>query len=88
MHAMTQVMHSRDARSGKGDGQQRQVVWLRYLRVLTSTETGRRSIPAKMVASVPSVVTFFTVFFIFVSIFAVLGMQASPDSQPLLTTAP
>lgn len=50
--------------------------WLgRYLRVLTSTEVGRRSVPAKMIASVPNVVTFFSFFFILVSTFAVLGMQ-------------
>ena len=47
----------------------------RYTRVLTRTEAGRRSIPYRMIASVPSVTTFMTFFFIVVSTFAILGMQ-------------
>ena len=50
--------------------------------------------PAKMVASVPNVVTFFTFLFIIVSTFAILGMQvtgfrtdnALPDAPSLNTT--
>ncbi len=45
--------------------------------MLTHTEAGRRSVPAKMVASVPNVVTFFTFLFIIVSTFAILGMQVT-----------
>ena len=43
--------------------------------MLTHTEAGRRSIPYRMIASVPSVTTFMTFFFIVVSTFAILGMQ-------------
>lgn len=43
--------------------------------MLTRTEAGRRSIPYRMIASVPSVTTFMTFFFIVVSTFAILGMQ-------------
>lgn len=43
--------------------------------MLTRTETGRKSVPYRMIASVPSVVTFMLYFFIVVSIFSVLGMQ-------------
>ncbi len=43
--------------------------------MLTFTAAGRRSIPYRMIASVPSVVTFMSFFFIVVSVFSVLGMQ-------------
>jgi hypothetical protein len=60
----------------------------RYTRVLTRTEAGRRSIPIRMIASVPSVTTFMTFFFIVVSTFAILGMQlfGGVDDRPVILT--